>query len=183
MRSEGNGQGLVDLGINMNTQEVYDKISNKEIRGMIIMGGEDHVTLPRKIEFLVVQGEYSKELEDQADVLLPSPTHVESEGTVTSQDRWIQHARSAVKPHCEMTNVEQIRHMMMVFSNKDQKIDVSNLLESIGKSIPEYLHAHETENENRYWPIGKSRILYVDKYATDNGKAKLQPVEENVMYL
>jgi len=57
------------------------------------------------------------------------------------------------------------------------------LLENIGKMLPEYLHAHENINDDSYWPIGKSRVLYGETYQTEDGYARLQPVQSGVMYI
>jgi len=183
LRADGNTQGLVDLGINMDTQELFGKIESGEVKGLIVMDGDESMVLPNNLEFLLVQEDNLSDLGRQADVVMPSPTHAETSGTMTSQDRRIQYVRNAITPHIEMTNIEQIQQIMKIFGNKEQEVDVDTLLENIGKSVPEYLHVHENVNDDSYWPIGKSRVLYTDGYATEDGNANLRPVSGETMYV
>lgn len=166
----------------MDTEDLLKRIESKEVKGLIVMDGEPSMKLPEDLEFLVVQEENLSELGEKAHVVIPSLTHAESSGTITSQDRRIQYVRNAVEPHIEMTNIEQIKEIMRIFGNTEIEVDVDEILENIGKEVPEYLHAHENINDDSYWPIGKSRVLYGDKFATEDGKAKLQPVYGNIMY-
>ncbi len=55
-------------------------------------------------------------------------------------------------------------------------------MESIGKSVPEYLHAHEQDGKDVYWPVKQSRILFENGFATASGKAQLQGVGDGPMY-
>ncbi len=183
LRSEGNGQGMVDLGINMNTEELNEKIDSGQVKGLIVMGNNIDVNMMEKLEFLVVHGEYLSIHLDKADVIMPSTSHLETSGTITSQDRRIQYARKAVNPEIKMNNIEQLQEIMNVFTNKNMDYSEAYLLENIGKMLPEYLHAHENINDDSYWPIGKSRVLYGECYHTEDGYAKLQPVVSGVMYI
>lgn len=181
MRPDGNTQGLADLGINMNTKELLKKVSDGEVKGLMVLDGEADMELKGNLEFLVVQDDHLSDLAQAADVVLPYPTHIETSGTMTRQDRKIQQVRHAVPSEVEMSNIQQIQKIMHIFGNEDQKVDVNTLLEDIGKTVPEYLHAHESEDV--YWPVGKSRVLYEDGFATEDGKAKFFPVVDGPMYV
>lgn len=169
LRDEGNIQGMVDLGINMDTDALNEKIKSGEVRGLIIMDDDLTVDLAETLEFVMVQGEYYSVLLEHADVVMPSPSHAETEGTMTSQDRRVQYVRAAVDPGIK-TNIEQIQETIKVFNSSDRGIRNENLLEHIGKMLPEYLHASDYINNDSYWPFGKSRILYTDGYHTENKK-------------
>jgi formate dehydrogenase major subunit len=182
LRSDGNTQGLVDLDINMHIEELIGNIESDKIKGLIVMDEDSKIVLEKKIEFLVVQENQLSDLGRMADIVLPKPTHVENNGTMTRQDRKIQHVRSAVSSPVGMTVLEQIQKIMHVFGNRNQSIDLDILMENIGKTIPEYLQAHEEEGRDIYWPVGQSRILFENGYATESGKAQLQSVGDGPMY-
>ncbi|MBN2899656.1 MAG: molybdopterin-dependent oxidoreductase, partial [Clostridia bacterium] len=186
MRNEGNTQGLIDLGINMHTEELKEKIDQGEVKGLIVFGPEEDMKRPEGLELFVVQEEILSPLGMMADVVIPSPTLVETTGTLTSQDRRIQQARAAITPNTEMTNMEQIQHIMDIFGNRNQQFEIETLLENIGKELPEYLHAQEALANNDtdlYWPVGKSPVLYQNGFATENGAAQLQIIANGMMYL
>ncbi len=181
LREDGNTQGMVDLGIKMNTKALNDKIQSGEVRGLIIMDDNLTVNLADTLEFVMVQGEYYSVLLEYADVVMPSPSHAETDGTMTSQDRRVQYARSAITPRTEMTNIDQIQEIIRVFNSQDY-VEDEYILEHIGKSVPEYLHVADNINSDSYWPIGKSRILYENGYHTESGKPQFHAVECNIMY-
>ncbi len=186
LRDDGNTQGLIDLGINLNTDELDQKISQGEIKGLIIFGPESTMTRHENLELLVVQEETLSPLGLDADVVIPSPTLVETSGTMTNQERKIQQARAAIHPNTEITNIEQIQHIMDIFGNRNQQYAIETLLEDIGKEFPEYLHANEhlaNKDNDLHWPVGCSPILYESKFATENGQANFQPIKNGVMYL
>jgi len=182
LRPDGNTQGMVDMGINMNTQELLNKLDAGQVKGLMIFDGDATMEVSKDLEFLVVQEDVLSDLGKQADVIIPMPTHVETSGTMTRQDRKIQYVQGAVQPHVEMTNIDQIKEIMEIFGNKDHEVDVDRLLEDIGKVVPEYLHAHESKGEGVYWPVGKSRVLYGNGFATEDSSAKLHPAVEGEMY-
>lgn len=186
MRDQGNTQGLVDMGINTNTGELEGKINQGEVKGLIVFGPEAHMKRHENVEFLVVQEEVLSPLGESADVIIPSPTLVETTGTMTSQDRCIQQARAAIKPNTDVTNMEQIQLIMDIFGNRNQQFELDTLLETIGKNVPEYLHA-STElakgNTELHWPVGQTPVLYGNGFATQNGRAQLQVIKDGIMYL
>lgn len=186
LREDGNAQGLIDLGVNLNTKELDQMVSTGEVKGLIIFGPEANMIRHKKLELLVVQEETLSSLGLSADVVIPSPTLVETSGTMTSQERKIQQARAAIHPNTEMTNIEQIQNIMEIFGNRDQQHAIESLLEEIGKEIPEYLHANEHlthKTDDLHWPVGRSPILYETEFATKNGRAKLHVIKDGRMYL
>lgn len=186
LREDGNTQGLVDLGINMNTNDLDRKVSTGEVKGLIVFGPEATMLRHRDLELLVVQEKVLSPLGMSADVVIPSPTLIETSGTMTSQERKIQVAKAAINPNTDMTNLEQIQHIMDIFGNREQQYELETLLEDLGKEIPEYLHASDhLQNgvSELHWPIGNSPILYENNFATDNGSAKLHSVNNGLMYL
>ncbi len=182
LRSEANGQGLVDMGVNMDKDELCRKIEAGQVKGLMVLDSESDLKLSGELELLVVQAHYLSVLAQVADVVIPCPTHIESAGSMTRQDRKIQYVRSGVPSDVKMSNFQQIQEIMHIFGNINQKIDVNTLLEDIGKSVPEYLHAHE-QTDDVYWPVGKSRVLYENRFATEDGKAKFFAVVDGAMYV
>lgn len=181
LRADGNTQGMVDLGINMDTQSLNEKIQSGEVKGLIIMDDDLTVDLPDSLEFIMVQGEYYSVLLEHADVVMPSPSHAETDGTMTSQDRRIQYVRSAIEPKTSMTNIKQIQEIIKVFNSHDSIKD-DMILEYIGKMLPEYLHAQQNIHHDSYWPIGQSRILYENGFHTENGLANCVETMGRAMY-
>lgn len=186
LREAGNSQGLIDMGINMNTNELDQKVKSGEVKGLIAFGPETSMKRHDGIELLVVQEEILSELGQSADVVIPSPTLVETTGTMTSQERKIQQARAAIDPNTEMTNMEQIQRIMEIFGNRDQQFNIDTLLEDLGKEIPEYLQASDymaNGETNLHWPVGQSPVLYEAGFATENGRAQLHVINDGKMYL
>jgi len=182
LRSDGNTQGMVDLGVNMNTKELNEKIQNGQVRGLIIMDDDLTIDLSDQLEFVMVQGEYYSILLEHADVVMPSPSHAETLGTMTSQDRRVQRVRPAIKPGTQYTNIQQIQAVMKVFTTGNQDIREEYLLEYIGKNVPEYLHVDDHISSDSYWPFGKSRVLYTESFNTADGKAIFHPALGQIMY-
>ncbi|MCH4891096.1 2Fe-2S iron-sulfur cluster binding domain-containing protein [Acidaminobacter sp. JC074] len=181
LRDQGNIQGMVDMGINMNTYELERKIQSNKIKGLLIMDDNISVKLGDSLEFIMIQAEYESPLTKYADVVMPSPTHAESDGVITSQDRRVQRVQSAVVSKTLMSNTDQLQEIMRVFDNY-KLVRNESILEEIGKAVPEYLHVAENINNDSYWPFGGSRVLYEIRFNTKNGLANFYKISEDVMY-
>lgn len=182
LRDSGNTQGLVDLGINMDTQELNEKIEEGQIKGIVLMDDDTDIKLSDHIEFVMLQGSFDSPFADVADVIMPIPTYAETDGTMTSQERKIQYVRSAIEPITKMSNIDQLQEIIRVFNHTELK-ENQKLLEQIGKEIPEYLHVNKALNEVCYWPIGQSRILYDCGFNTASKEANFVSIESNQMYV
>ena len=87
--------------------EMMDAAAGGEVRAMYIIGENPMLSDPNlrhagealeKLDFLVVQDIFLTETALLADVVLPSASFAEKEGTFTNTDRRVQRVRTAVSP-------------------------------------------------------------------------------------
>jgi predicted molibdopterin-dependent oxidoreductase YjgC len=77
--------------------QVVQSVSASEIKALYVVGPA-HLPKKGKLEFVVVQSPYMDENASRADVVLPSATFAESEGTYVNVEGRIQKAHKVVEP-------------------------------------------------------------------------------------
>jgi len=91
----------------MTLTEVINKAHHGEIKALYVMGENPMVSDPdishvgealQKLDLLIVQDIFLTETAELADVVLPSATFAEKEGTFTNTERRVQRVRKAVEP-------------------------------------------------------------------------------------
>lgn len=87
--------------------EMFDAVLKGNIRAMYVMGENPVLSDPnanqtinalKKLDFLVVQDIFLSDTAEFADVILPSATFAEKDGTFTNTERRVQKIRPAIKP-------------------------------------------------------------------------------------
>lgn len=178
----------------LTTLEIMDVAEKGVIKGMYIMGENPVISDPdqlhtvralQNLEFLVVQDIFLTETTAYAHVVLPATSLFEKDGTVVSSDRRVLRVRKVIDPPGEARADWQII------------LDIANRM---GRPIGNYSHPGEIfeeirlvtpimrgitydrlEKEELQWPCydendpGKA-TLYLEKFNTSSGKAKIFPV-------
>ena len=87
------------------TLEIFPSIAKGEIKAMLIMGDSPNfsngelgevVDCVKDLDFLIVQDSFLTEIGKQADVVLPSVTFAEKDGTLTNLERRVQPLKKAL---------------------------------------------------------------------------------------
>ncbi|PLW93314.1 MAG: formate dehydrogenase subunit alpha [Marinilabiliales bacterium] len=179
----------------LSTVEIMQAIHHGDVKGLYIMGENPVVTDPNQnhtiealenIDFLVVQDIFHTETTKYADVILPASSFAEKNGTVVNSDRRVLRLRKAVE--------------MPGRAREDWRI-IMDIAEHMGVSLGEYNSAKEIfdeiaeavpimggisydrlENGSIQWPCPTADhpgtpTLFLEKFNTPNGLAKLFPVE------
>jgi formate dehydrogenase alpha subunit len=179
----------------LTTVEIMHAAYDEKVKGLYIMGENPMVTDPdlnhtekalKKIDFVVVQDIFHTETTPYADVILPAASFAEKEGTFVNSDRRVLRVRKAVESPGE--------------AREDWKI-ISDIAERMGSDIGKYQSASEIfdelakatpimsgisydriKHQGIQWPCPSkdhpgTSTLFLDKFNTPNGKAKLNPVE------
>ena len=106
MRSPGNAQGLLNVGV---TVPIRDGIEKGQIKGVLIVAKRASDILPakllRKLAFSVLISPEKIEKGANPNVFLPGTTYAESEGTYTNAEGRVQAVNPAVKSAIGRSNI------------------------------------------------------------------------------
>jgi len=185
----------LDAQNGLTTLEIMDAAHNGQVKAMYIMGENPVITDPNQLhtiealqnlEFLVVQDIFETETTPYADVILPAASLFEKNGTVVNSDRRTLRIRKAIDSPGEAKPdwwiILEIAKRMNVnlgtYENEEQ------IFEEIRLAAPIFggISYKRIEKEGIQWPcyheqdMGTS-TLYLEKFNTASGKAKIFPVE------
>ena len=179
----------------LTTVEIIKEAYIGNIKALYIMGENPMISDPnlnhtdealKRPEFIVVQDIFHTETTPYAHVILPATSFAEKNGTCVNSDRRVLRVRKALNAPGEARQDWQI---------------ISQIAEKMGKPFPNYLNESEIyleiakvtpmmsginydrlKNGGIQWPClspedpGTS-TLYLQKFSTPSGKAKLNPVD------
>ncbi len=179
----------------LTTVEIVHAAHEGNIRGLYIMGENPMMSDPNlnhtreafeKLDFLVVQDIFLTETAQLADVVLPATAFAEKNGTTVSSDRRILRTRKAVLPPGEARQDWQIILAIAAAMKSDigHYSDEAAIFDELAKAAPimgGVSHAR-LENEELQWPCPTpdhpgTPTLYLDRFNTPSGKARLFPVD------
>ncbi len=177
-RSNNNSQGVNDMGVvpdylpgyidvdnapEGDSLNVFDLASKNKIKALYVMGENPIVNYPngkkvkeafQKADFTVVQDTFLTETAQLADVVLPSVTFAEREGTFTNMGMAVQRLNKAIQPVGKAKPDWQIicdlaRKMGHSFSYASTK----EILNEIGDTVPIYkgINHNRLEKEGFSW--------------------------------
>lgn len=175
--------------------EIMQKAHEGEIKAMYIMGENPLISDPHlshveeameKLDFLVVQDIFMNDTSVYADVILPAASFAEKNGTFTNSDRRVNRVRKAVdspgKAKDDWRIVVEIADRMGV-KFPDYKSE-SKIFDELASITPQYagISWERIEHEGLQWPCPTkdhpgTADMFLDKYGTDSGLAKIFPVE------
>ena len=164
------------------------KIKALYVVGENIASAGAHVTdALGKLDFLVVQDLFMTETAAKANVVLPSASFAERDGTVTNAERRVQRVRKAVEPVGSSRADWQIVAELAKAMGHEKEFafkDAEAIFNEIAKVVPAYAgitYAKLERPEAVQWPAAGgafgTAILYADKFATRDGKAAFAAVD------
>lgn len=136
LKEKNNSQGLFDAGINaFDDHQLFllktGKIKNAFIFGEDPMGcainKEEMISILSKIEFTVVQDYFMTDTAFAADLVLPASYPVETGGSYTNTQKFIQQFTDGIKPKVK-TSLEQLAELLGELGVKVKAMDASDLL-------------------------------------------------------
>jgi formate dehydrogenase major subunit len=175
--------------------EIMDAVHEGVIRGMYIMGENPAMSDPdahharaalAKLEHLVVQEIFLTETCYHADVILPATVWPEKSGTATNTDRMVQMGRQALTPPGEVKPdlwiIQEIARRMGLDWNYAGPKDVFNEMRQAMNSIAGITWERLEAESSVTYPCEKEGdpgqpVVFVDKFPTPTGRAKLVPVD------
>ncbi|MCX6230322.1 MAG: formate dehydrogenase subunit alpha [Bacteroidetes bacterium] len=179
----------------LTTVEIAHAAYNGKIKALYIMGENPMLTDPNlnhakesfnKLDFLVVQDIFHTETTAFADVILPAASFAEKNGTFVNSDRRVLRVRKVVDSPGEARNdwkiildiAQRMGKPMKTYNNESEIFDEIAAVTPIMAGI----NHERIEEHGIQWPCydknhpGTS-TLFLEKFNTPNGKAKLNPVD------
>lgn len=179
----------------LTTVEIMQAIHHGSVKALYIMGENPVVTDPNQnhtiealenIEFLVVQDVFHTETSQYAHVVLPASSLFEKDGTVANSDRRVLRLRKAV----EMPGIAREDWRIIVDIAKKMGVDIGKynsaeeIFAEIAQAAPIFggIDYQRIDHEGIQWPCltkdhPGTATLFLDKFNTATGKARLHPVE------
>ncbi|HDP74908.1 MAG TPA: formate dehydrogenase subunit alpha [Bacteroidales bacterium] len=179
----------------LTTVEIVQAAHQGKIKGLYIMGENPMISDPNlnhteealnKLDFLVVQDIFHTETTRFAHVVLPASTWAEKNGTFVNSDRRVLRVRKAVDSPGQAREDWRIIHELAArmgrpMPNYCNEAEIFDELAKVTPIMAGISHAR-LEHQGIQWPCPTPNhpgtpTLYLDKFNTPSGKAKLFPVE------
>lgn len=179
----------------LTTLEIMDAAYDGRIKALYIMGENPVITDPdqhhtiealKKLEFLIVQDIFMTETAQYADVVLPAASLFEKEGTVVNSDRRVLRIRKVLEPPGEALPDWQILMQLAQYMNLSigNYQTAEDIFEEIRQAAPIFrgMTYKRIDYHGIQWPCYDeqhpgTRTLYLERFSTVSGKAKIHPVE------
>jgi formate dehydrogenase major subunit len=182
LKPNNNSQGLVDMGIQKDPQEIAKAIKDRTIQGLMVFSEDIPEVALKNLSFLMVQDTHLTQTAMQAHVVLPAASFDESQGTYTSSERKIQKVKQGLHPKTTMENWQVIKELAKILGTQLKYTASEAIYEEICQRIPEYFKGEIQNQTEDHWPRGKSPVLYTDGYHFSDKKARLQTVKEGPLF-
>ncbi|MBN2778486.1 MAG: formate dehydrogenase subunit alpha [Bacteroidales bacterium] len=179
----------------LTTIEIMDAAYDGKVKALYVMGENPVITDPNqnhtiaaleKLEFLVVQDIFETETSYYADVILPAASLFEKDGTVVNSDRRVLRLRKVIdapgEARLDWQITTEIAERMGISIGKYDNAE--QIWEEIRKAAPILagVSYKRIERQGIQWPCyteddpGQA-TLFLDKFNTPSGKAKIIPVD------
>ncbi len=138
-----------------------------------------------QVDFLVVQDMFMTETAKLADVILPAAASLEKDGTFVNTERRIQRFYKAMEPLGESRPDWEIIQMVANALGANWRYrHPSEVMDEAARLCPIFAGVSYSRLEgfkSLLWPVREdgtdTPLLYVDSFATPDGKARLYPLE------
>ena len=166
--------------------EMIQKAHEGELKALYIIGENPMVSDPdlnhaekslRNLEFLVVQDIFLTETAREADVVLPSVSYAEKDGTFTNTERKVQRVRKALDPPGEAR--QDWRIIAEISTRMGYAMEYESpeaVMEEIAELTPSYcgIHYDRLETDGIHWPCTGSDhpgtpCLHMDRFTCGLG--------------
>ncbi|MGM0901711.1 MAG: assimilatory nitrate reductase catalytic subunit NasC [Bacillota bacterium] len=188
-------------GKGVSAYEMFEKILEQEIRGMIVLGSNPVVSNPNtnlvksamgKLDFLVVIDTLMSETAELADLILPGSTHLEEEGTMTNLEGRVILRKATRKLPGEarldwqiLCEISELLGKGQFFSYQSSEEIFEELRRASQGGIADYAgitYERIEEEKGVYWPCpseshpGTPRMFEGGKFYHENRKARVTPI-------
>lgn len=188
-------------GKGVSAYELFEKMDTEEIKALMIMGSNPVVSAPnvllvekalKKLDFLVVVDMYISETARMADLILPTASYLEDEGTMTNLEGRVVYRSARRKAPGEVKKDWEILCELAKGLGKEKYFtykkaeDIFNELRIASKGgVADYsgiTYQKIKENEGVFWPCPEDAQegtirLFEDGFATQNKKANFGKME------
>ena len=163
----------VNMGEIFKPVDILKKLHSKKIKALLIFGENPLLAsaaqkLFHGLEFVLLCDHFRTATADEADVVLPASTPLESEGTFTACDRRVQRSESLFLPKSGFSNREIITTLADKLAMPLQLETAADVFKEIQQANPFY----QAVASDVFW--GKD--LFRDNFHTANGKGKFVPL-------
>ncbi|KXG77693.1 NADPH-Fe(3+) oxidoreductase subunit beta [Fervidicola ferrireducens] len=186
LRGKNNAQGLVDMGVSVQAEEVVNLIEQGKVKGAFIFGEDPAGAEPalaealKKLEFLAVQDLFLTDTARLADVVLPLAAFSESRGSYTSCERRVQWFERAIPPLFAKENWQVMKDLGGAIGYTLGFDSAEDVLEAVSRNVPEYrgIKREYIGKDGVFWPAGSkdafgTPVLYLEGFNFEGKKAKL----------
>ena len=198
LRGKSNAQGAMDMGCVPSDNghavpAMIEAAAAGKIKALYVMGeniasaGAKVSEALDKIGFLVVQDMFMTETAAKANVILPSASFAERDGTFTNSERRVQRIRKAVEPVGSTKADWQIICELAKGMGAEKDFaykSAEEIFNDVAKHVPSYAgitYAKLERPEAIQWPaaggVFGTPVLYTEKFATKDGKGAFAGVE------
>ena len=164
---------------NVNIEQIFKPVDikkmlrNKKIKALLVFGENPLIStaaqkLFQGLEFVLLLDHFKTATADEADVVLPASTPLESEGTFTACDRRVQKSEALFLPKNGFNNREIITMLAEKLAMPLQLKTAADIFKEIQQANPFY----QTIATDGFW--GKD--LFRENFHTANGKGKFIPL-------
>lgn len=183
MKLNNNSQGLVDMGVDKDSNEVAKALVNGDIKGLLVFGEDIPQVDLKKLDFLMVQDTHLTETAKMADVVIPAVSFAESEGTFTSSERRIQRINKAIIPMSGYENWKVIIELGKVLGYDLGYSSPKDIFAELTTERKDYLKANIANESTIFWPVNRSNVLYTEGFNFEDKKARLQVVSDGELFI
>ena len=177
LRGKSNAQGAADVGAvpgegGLTVPAMIDAAAAGKIKALYVVGENiasagAHVSdALSKLDFLVVQDLFMTETAAKANVVLPSASFAERDGTVTNAERRVQRIRKAIEPVGSAKPDWQIISEIAKAMGHEKDFafkDAEAIFAEIAKIVPAYAgitYAKLEKPEAIQWPASRRRVRH-----------------------
>ncbi|MCM3587751.1 molybdopterin oxidoreductase family protein [Mesobacillus maritimus] len=188
-------------GKGVSAYELFEKMLEQEIHGMIVLGSNPVVSNPNtnlvksalgKLDFLVVIDTLMSETVELADLILPGSTYLEEEGTMTNLEGRVILRKAAKKLPGEarldwkiLCEISELLGKGKYFPYQTSEDIFEELRKATKGGIADYAgitYNRIEEEKGVFWPCpseshpGTPRMFVGGQFHHENGKARVTPI-------
>lgn len=175
----------------LNALEILKKAEEGEIKALYLVGENPVITYPDRsqtlkalenVDFLLVQDIFLSETAKRANVVLPTLSFAEKDGTFTSIERRVQRLHKALDPQGEVRSDFDI--ILSLFELMEYEVNYTSpvqVMQEINSFVPLYagITYERIDDKGLQWPCISaedpgSKLLYEDGFPGE--KAKFVPI-------
>jgi formate dehydrogenase alpha subunit len=149
----------------LNTVQMFGAIRQRKLKALYIMGdnpirhlshSQEILQALKSLDFLMVQDMFMSPTAELADVVLPTASFAEREGTITNMGRRVQKLNQAIlTPGRAFPDWTIIKHISIMFGYDMGYTSTAEIMSEINTLVPIYAgitYKRLENNESLYWP-------------------------------